>query len=898
MAMTKQLIGLLVIGSLIITGQGLAQTGAVMIQTLRDLDDRGGAASEWLLHNPYTGEIQGMLLESGKIIDSAMLIPGAADWALEAVTGLDSDGAIEVITRNTITGALYGYFIEGLAVTSQGDILKSEERQRWTIKGFGDFNADAKTDILFFNQETGAFTICLMDGLKILTTFNLEAYGDAWRLAAVLDIDGDRMDDLIMLHTPSGFICAFRVNGKTLTSDIDLLHVSAKPYWTVVEAAIMGGKPALILENPSKGHVRACWFDDNGFGQTLDIYDDNPAWTLESVGDFDGDASDDMLFRHVDGWRYIITMDGFNIKGGFQLNVGAERLNRWRVTRIADFDDNGVDDIAMFDQGAGNVKILFLDGSGLQDAQNLYENKPGWYFPAMTQWADMIANTDSSRQSYALSESDLAFARDGDARPPDATRQSKTEHSSWVDRQDYGDTAMATSQSVQFFTDKNGVPRPIITTGMLGGRIDYHNLVIDRLYGFSNHGRWGSQHSPTILEVGAGKYAGDQNAYVYGVVAGLTNGTVEEWLNSRNRPGVSPWATLGLESLNTDRIPVMSLKILSGYYGMDPKKMLACIVGTGTNKVPYRGGLYYFDIDLGWQKLIEGFDEPFAFLSPGSFRHQWSPFFQKNALRDVVAVTKTLDHSKVIHWHDGEWKIIWEDNMSVTNLAVSRASSIDDLPKDIVISAGRFVIRFSCQSFGHYKEEFVGSSLQDIIKMDVDFDPNGNLRSYITADKNGSISTKINGKSKVAYIGHNYSSSSLWSQFNADGALRAALVGQLNGEVLCWSNKTERFFQLHPSLPWTPEPFLIYDMNVEAAVNVHGHIDENNVLRVVATWNKYATAPGWIGEAATWLMGTASSYAGPAGLFLDIPLFAIACLDYDYEAHAQYKETTLQLASN
>ena len=204
---------------------------------------------------------------------------------------------------------------------------------------------------------------------------------------------------------------------------------------------------------------------------------------------------------------------------------------------------------------------------------------------------------------------------------------------------------MATCQSVDFFKDKSGVPRPIIATGMLGDRIDDHNLVVDRLYGLSAHGRWGAEHAPTTLKVGA-RYAVDNNAYVYGVVAGLTNGTIEEWLNSRNRPGVSPWATLHLESVNTERVPVMSMKGLSGYSGID--------------------------------------------------------------------------------------------------------------------------------------------------------------------------SDSINGKEEMARIGDGFSCCSLWSQFNSDGTLRAAVVGHLNGEVLCLSTKNKRFFQLHPPYPWVPQPFLIYDMNVEA----------------------------------------------------------------------------------
>jgi hypothetical protein len=38
-------------------------------------------------------------------------------------------------------------------------------------------------------------------------------------------------------------------------------------------------------------------------------------WSVRSLGDFDGDGKDDLVWRHTDGTTYLWTMNGASVSG-------------------------------------------------------------------------------------------------------------------------------------------------------------------------------------------------------------------------------------------------------------------------------------------------------------------------------------------------------------------------------------------------------------------------------------------------------------------------------------------------------------------------------------------------------------------------------------------------------
>jgi hypothetical protein len=80
-----------------------------------------------------------------------------------AANDLNGDGRADIIFRNSSTGQISAWLMNGGVASSTGGLVPPGN---WAVTHVADFDGDGKADILFRNGD-GSVTLWLMDGLSV-----------------------------------------------------------------------------------------------------------------------------------------------------------------------------------------------------------------------------------------------------------------------------------------------------------------------------------------------------------------------------------------------------------------------------------------------------------------------------------------------------------------------------------------------------------------------------------------------------------------------------------------------------------------------------------------------------------------------------------------------------------
>ena len=284
------------------------------------------------------------------------------------LSDFDADAKSDLVWRNANTGATQVTLMNGLSVRSVTTLQVGAE---WVATHTGDFNGDGKADLIWHDAAASATAMWLMDGSRYSSGAVILA-SPGWTVTHVADFDGDGKDDLLWRNIGTGEVAVWLMNGLAYVRGSIVL---ALPLWSVSHVADFNGdgKSDLAWRNATTGET-ALWLMDGTTATAGGIMLASTQWSATAVGDFNGDGKSDLAWRNATtGETAIWLMDGLAYGSGAIVTIAPP----WEVTHVADLNGDGRSDLVWRNGGTGATVIWLMNGTS-RGLSAVFNDGPDW----------------------------------------------------------------------------------------------------------------------------------------------------------------------------------------------------------------------------------------------------------------------------------------------------------------------------------------------------------------------------------------------------------------------------------------------------------------------------------------------------------------------------------------
>jgi hypothetical protein len=296
-----------------------------------------------------------------------------------ATHDFDGDGKSDIAWRDT-SGNTAIWEMNGTAVTNQNSSFVADVSGQWAIVGQRDFNGDGKADLLW-RDTSGNVAIWEMNGTSVLnpnTSFVGNVPSPQWSIVGTGDFNADAKGDLLWQDT-SGNVAIWEMNGTSVLNQNSSFVAKVPSQWSIKGTGDFNGDGKTdILWQDISGNV-AIW-EMNGtaiLNQSTSFVGNVLApWSIKGTGDFNGDGKADILWRDLSGNVAIWEMNGttvLNQSTSFVSNVPGP----WSIQLTGDYNGDGKADI-LWQDTSGNLAIWEMNGTAILNLSSSYvANVPG-----------------------------------------------------------------------------------------------------------------------------------------------------------------------------------------------------------------------------------------------------------------------------------------------------------------------------------------------------------------------------------------------------------------------------------------------------------------------------------------------------------------------------------------
>ena len=273
-----------------------------------------GALAVWDMNK------SGAIGSGGFVTAGGAIVAPDASYSVAAISDFSGDGKADVLWRNT-SGSLIEWLMNGSVIAQSSYVTAGgvpvNPDPSWSFLGAGDFNGDGMSDMLWRNAS-GEIAEWQMNGSVIAGSGDLNAGGGAvflagaWSVAGIGDFNGDGKADIIWRNA-SGEVAEWQMNGSTIIGSGDLnvggVAVAPAANWSVAGVGDFNadGNADLLWRDSSSGALVEWLMNGSsiiGSGSVMSgstPVNPDPSWHVVEIGDFNGDARADILWRNDNG---------------------------------------------------------------------------------------------------------------------------------------------------------------------------------------------------------------------------------------------------------------------------------------------------------------------------------------------------------------------------------------------------------------------------------------------------------------------------------------------------------------------------------------------------------------------------------------------------------------------
>ncbi len=282
-------------------------------------------------------------------VNVANLVNNWVSSKLTATHDFNGDGKSDALWRN-VDGDVGIWLMNGSQIT-QGVTIQNVPNF-WSVVGQRDFTGNGDADILW-QDNSGNVGMWLMNGTTLVQGGAIGSAPTSWSIVGTGDFNGDGKADILWRDT-SGNIGIWFMNGTTTLQTITLGNLSTD--WAVMGADMKGD---IFWRNTITGEFGMWVMNGATVAQSVSFGLQPLNWTVAGIGDFDGNGSEDILWRDTSGDVATWLMNGTQFMSS---TTFANVPTNWNIVQTGDYNGDGKSDILWFDN-SGNVGVWFMNGT-------------------------------------------------------------------------------------------------------------------------------------------------------------------------------------------------------------------------------------------------------------------------------------------------------------------------------------------------------------------------------------------------------------------------------------------------------------------------------------------------------------------------------------------------------